>query len=129
MNPLRRHQVNRRGENIDAGSSDPDSKDVVVTEETGGPKFDGSFPALQEVRSDDELLPEEHVGSRAHRSWGMRSNRSAENRNSNAPQGDAELGSLGQGGGRVVYKVYKRRWFGMIQLALLNIIVSWDVSF
>ena len=28
----------------------------------------------------------------------------------------------------VVYKVYKRRWFGLMQLVLLNIIVSWDVS-
>lgn len=28
----------------------------------------------------------------------------------------------------VVYKVYKRRWFGLIQLVLLNIVVSWDVS-
>jgi hypothetical protein len=26
------------------------------------------------------------------------------------------------------YKVYKRRWFGLFQLALLNIIVSWDVG-
>ena len=26
------------------------------------------------------------------------------------------------------YKVYKRRWFGLGQLVLLNIIVSWDVS-
>lgn len=25
------------------------------------------------------------------------------------------------------YRVYKRRWFGLVQLALLNIIVSWDV--
>jgi len=25
------------------------------------------------------------------------------------------------------YKVYKRRWFGLVQLTLLNIIVSWDV--
>lgn len=28
----------------------------------------------------------------------------------------------------VEYKVYKRRWFGLVQLTLLNIIVSWDVS-
>ena len=28
----------------------------------------------------------------------------------------------------VEYKVYKRRWFGLMQLVLLNIIVSWDVS-
>ena len=29
---------------------------------------------------------------------------------------------------RPVYKVYKRRWFGLIQLVLLNIVVSWDVG-
>jgi hypothetical protein len=29
---------------------------------------------------------------------------------------------------REVYKVYRRRWFGLVQLVLLNIIVSWDVS-
>ena len=28
----------------------------------------------------------------------------------------------------VEYRVYKRRWFGLIQLVLLNIIISWDVS-
>ena len=28
-----------------------------------------------------------------------------------------------------VYKVYRTRWFGLFQLVLLNIIVSWDVSF
>ena len=26
------------------------------------------------------------------------------------------------------YKVYKRRWLGLGQLVLLNIVVSWDVS-
>lgn len=26
------------------------------------------------------------------------------------------------------YKVYKRRWFGLAQLVLLNIVASWDVS-
>jgi hypothetical protein len=30
--------------------------------------------------------------------------------------------------GEVVWKVYKRRWFGLLQLVLLNIVVSWDVS-
>lgn len=29
----------------------------------------------------------------------------------------------------VVYKVYKIRWFGLMQLVLLNIVVSWDVSY
>ena len=28
----------------------------------------------------------------------------------------------------VEYKVYKIRWFGLMQLVLLNIVVSWDVS-
>ncbi|KAI0878708.1 major facilitator superfamily domain-containing protein [Hypoxylon argillaceum] len=37
-------------------------------------------------------------------------------------------GAAGDGddGAGVVYKVYKRRWFGLVQLTLLNIIVSWD---
>ncbi|EFX01056.1 cell surface receptor major facilitator superfamily transporter transporter [Grosmannia clavigera kw1407] len=33
--------------------------------------------------------------------------------------GDAEAGPP-------IYRVYRRRWFGLIQLTLLNIIVSWD---
>jgi FLVCR family MFS transporter 7 len=41
--------------------------------------------------------------------------------------GDEDVGE-GNGGDVVVYKVYKRRWFGLVQLVLLNIIVSWDVS-
>lgn len=28
----------------------------------------------------------------------------------------------------IVYKVYRIRWFGLMQLVLLNIVVSWDVS-
>jgi hypothetical protein len=32
------------------------------------------------------------------------------------------------GEGEVVWKVYKRRWFGLLQLVLLNVVVSWDVS-
>lgn len=42
-----------------------------------------------------------------------------------------EDGRVGGEGGDVPpheYKVYKRRWFGLVQLTLLNIIVSWDVS-
>jgi hypothetical protein len=30
-------------------------------------------------------------------------------------------------GSRPVYKVYKRRFWGLAQLVLLNIVVSWDV--
>lgn len=34
----------------------------------------------------------------------------------------------GEDGAFQFYKVYKRRWFGLAQLTLLNIIISWDVS-
>ncbi len=49
-------------------------------------------------------------------------------------EGMEGMGREGEGGGgeegeRVVYKVYKRRWFGLVQLVLLNIVVSWDVRF
>lgn len=37
-------------------------------------------------------------------------------------------GLLEGGAGEVVWKVYKRRWFGLLQLVLLNVVVSWDVS-
>lgn len=26
-----------------------------------------------------------------------------------------------------VYRTYRRRWFGLVQIVLLNIVVSWDV--
>ncbi|KFY48822.1 hypothetical protein V495_01002 [Pseudogymnoascus sp. VKM F-4514 (FW-929)] len=35
-------------------------------------------------------------------------------------------GLLEGGAGEVVWKVYKRRWFGLLQLVLLNVVVSWD---
>lgn len=41
------------------------------------------------------------------------------------PDGDELALANGQ---HVVYRVYKIRWFGLTQLILLNIIVSWDVS-
>ncbi|KAI1499507.1 hypothetical protein F5X99DRAFT_282527 [Biscogniauxia marginata] len=42
-------------------------------------------------------------------------------------QEEAENVSVGDGDGDgIVYKVYKRRWFGLAQLTLLNVIVSWD---
>lgn len=52
--------------------------------------------------------------------------------------GGREDGHAGNGDGRrhghaqtyshTHYRVYKRRWFGLAQLVLLNIVVSWDVS-
>ena len=67
--------------------------------------------ALSEVTSNDGLLSgEDGTGE------GARGAEGGPNAN-----GDAAHGAT-------TYKVYKRRWFGLFQLALLNIIVSWDVS-
>jgi FLVCR family MFS transporter 7 len=48
---------------------------------------------------------------------------------------DGTAGGVEHGGGdgkesysHMHYKVYKRRWIGLGQLVLLNIVVSWDVS-
>ena len=97
---------------------DVDSKandDLKITQTNGsgdGSHGVGTVEALHEVRSDDELLGEEGVSER---------------QNGTAGEGvsggeDVERTPSGR-----VYKVYKRRWFGLVQLVLLNIIVSWDV--
>ncbi|KAI1472840.1 MFS general substrate transporter [Daldinia caldariorum] len=40
---------------------------------------------------------------------------------------DTDTSSVGiENDNSVTYKVYKRRWIGLVQLTLLNIIVSWD---
>jgi hypothetical protein len=51
--------------------------------------------------------------------------RSAGNDDADA-DADAD-GSVAEGGTHE-YRTYKRRWFGLVQLTLMNIIVSWDVS-
>lgn len=93
-----------------------DDLKVTATNDTGDPGGIGEIEALHEVRSDDELLgPEDDEPSRQ--------------------RVTAERGLESSGGNQIdgtsserVYKVYKRRWFGLVQLVLLNIIVSWDVS-
>jgi hypothetical protein len=67
--------------------------------------------ALSEVTSNDGLLSEEDGAG-----GGARGVEVGHTANGDAAHGVA------------TYKVYKRRWFGLFQLALLNIIVSWDVS-
>lgn len=51
---------------------------------------------------------------------------------SSAVQGQSDGSSVAQEQHMPVrtqhFKVYKRRWFGLLQLTLMNIIVSWDVS-
>lgn len=77
----------------------------------------GEIEALREIRSDDELLEDDGRGTRPQ---GHHSDHHNLQSNGDIPERTVS--------GGVQYKVYKRRWFGLVQLVLLNIIVSWDVS-
>lgn len=88
--------------NMDRLNNDIVKKDGGATSARGVNSEDGG--PIEEVRSDDELL------------------------GPYSQQREFVDGRDAEGDGRVVYKVYKRRFFGLFQLALLNVIVSWDVS-
>ena len=84
-----------------------------VTNGSGdGPGGVGEVEALHEIRSDDELLGSDDEGTSP--------------RGVNADNGADDDGTITSS--ETEFKVYKRRWFGLVQLVLLNIIVSWDVS-
>ncbi|TVY23333.1 Solute carrier family 49 member A3, partial [Lachnellula hyalina] len=76
----------------------------------------GDMDVLGEVRSDDELLGEEE--DEVQRQRVPNSNGGANTQLDGTVEGEEE--------DVVEYKVYKRRWFGLVQLVLLNIVVSWD---
>ena len=86
-----------------------DRKDqsAVLSMENAGNNSDN---ALREVGSADGLLDGEYEGQLGNHAQA----------GPGASRGNVQTA--------MVYKVYKRRWFGLLQLALLNIIVSWDVS-
>lgn len=79
---------------------------------------------LAELNSGDDLLPdEEEAGTRRGGTAAHGTDGAADQR----LRGESlERRTTGSNGG--TFKVYKRRWFGLVQLVLLNIIVSWDVS-
>jgi len=82
-----------------------------VTNGSGdGPGGVGEVEALHEIRSDDELLGSDDEGTSP--------------RGVNADNGADDDGTITSS--ETEFKVYKRRWFGLVQLVLLNIIVSWD---
>jgi FLVCR family MFS transporter 7 len=95
--------------------------DLKVTETNGSGDMRGEIEALHEVRSDDELLGDEEQQGRS--TQRVIAGLVAEQINRNPSGGVVERTPSGH-----EYKVYKRRWFGLVQLALLNIVVSWDVS-
>lgn len=63
---------------------------------------------------------------------GSRDNAPGAGQQHQQPYSDAVAGGDDNGsvmeGTATEYRTYKRRWFGLAQLTLLNVIVSWDVS-
>jgi hypothetical protein len=129
MRPLRKRGSKSSGAVTKAdasvnGTQGVDSKadsDLKITETNASSNEVGEVEALHDLRSDDELLGDEEEGQgRATRKNGNPGDHTLQSNN-----GPVEEGTVNGGG---EYKVYKRRWFGLFQLVLLNIIVSWDVS-
>jgi len=79
----------------------------------------GEVETLNELRSDDGLLENDDEP----RSAGDRG-ASYSGNNDGSMDAGRSAGMIGTS----QYKTYKRRWFGLFQLVLLNIVVSWDVS-
>jgi hypothetical protein len=122
-NGNKRGGVSTTSTNVDSDESKA-SGDIRVAETKDNGDARGEAVPLEEVRSNDELLGEEEDEERHHatREDGIPRDRSL--------QINDRAGTVdGVGNERGEYKVYKRRWFGLLQLVLLNIIVSWDVSF
>ncbi|RFU27715.1 hypothetical protein B7463_g8614, partial [Scytalidium lignicola] len=102
------------------GSSSDDIESVrnplenVETHET----IHGEIEMLAEVTSDDKLL-----GTQQDQGVGSEDMKNSKTR---VASGEGGMGVDTSVGEMIEYKVYKRRWFGLFQLVLLNIIVSWD---
>lgn len=123
MRPLRK-KLSATKSDASADGTGFDSKadgDLKITKTNDTGHDVREVEALHELRSDDGLLgddeDEEGGATRENGNAGLHILQSND--------GAAEE-TAATGGGE--YKVYKRRWFGLVQLVLLNIIVSWDVS-
>lgn len=90
-----------------------------------------SSSALSQVRSHDRLLSDEPL-----KASGMSSSKNGvgahglvrvEEPTSRGTDVPLEERDIHRATRNQEYRVYKRRFFGLIQLILLNIIVSWDV--
>jgi hypothetical protein len=108
-------------ETNDDGAKGIAENDIKVTETNDSGNSVGEVEALHDLRSDDELLGDAEQGQgRVSRENGTPADRTPQLNDGTTEE------SAGNSGGE--YKVYKRRWFGLVQLVLLNIIVSWDAS-
>jgi len=117
MRPLRMGRLKGKGAPVakerEIGSAS-NGRDLKPTETNGtgeSTNIVGEVEVLSDVRSLDGLLGDDSPS---------RAGNPNHNRDSRE---DAEVTFEGR-----EYRVYKRRWFGLVQLVLLNIVVSWDVS-
>ncbi|RDL39460.1 uncharacterized protein BP5553_03800 [Venustampulla echinocandica] len=109
---------------VDGDKKGSDDLKVTETNDTGdGSRGVGEVESAGDLRSDDELLDEDEQEDGATRQQHQHHVRAggggSQHRGENGLDGTADVG-VGE------FKVYKRRWFGLVQLVLLNIIVSWD---
>ncbi|TPX10170.1 uncharacterized protein E0L32_001367 [Thyridium curvatum] len=66
------------------------------------------------------------LADRSHRQWPFFGHSKGRGGGRGATSNVNVTAVAADGSSAVFYKVYKRRWFGLIQLTLLNVIVSWD---
>ncbi|RYC61582.1 hypothetical protein CHU98_g4627, partial [Xylaria longipes] len=109
--------------NSDGGDVDIDDKIHEAYDRDAGMRGDGgrdASPFNKGARKDGlQRLPSHVDDDFEDRAGSVATTEAVEN------AGDA-AGNGGDDGAETVYKVYKRRWFGLVQLTLLNIVVSWD---
>ena len=93
--------------------------DLKITHTQSSSLGAGEVETLNELRSDDGLLENDDELQPA----GAR-NGTYNGDGTSPTDAGRTVGIRGTGH----YKTYKRRWFGLLQLVLLNVVVSWDVS-
>ncbi|KAJ2969767.1 hypothetical protein NUW58_g9902 [Xylaria curta] len=99
----------------DGGGVDIDDK---IRAMDGGNR--GDLAGVGEDRKDGHRGPASRVDDDSESGAGLVMTETIEDVSRAAGDGDTGSGT--------VYKVYRRRWFGLVQLTLLNIFISWDVS-
>jgi hypothetical protein len=120
MRDMRKRDMKGKGE---SARSRADSNGTLAKSETSAAQSveAGTIEEMEdltELNSGDELLgqnPRHGGGAQVRTTDGAADERPGSG-SASGPDGARE------------FKVYKRRWFGLVQLVLLNIIVSWDVS-
>lgn len=80
---------------------------------------DSAIGAVVELETIAQIQPGDELLDTEERSQAIGINRGASHDRTNVTSAVT---------GIIEYKVYRRRYFGLFQLVLLNIIVSWDVS-